>query len=65
MILQTLQLLPLFQILNAITEDVLDHNGNFRNPIDQCEFIQQQFEEEGENNLKTAILNLNRYSGQE
>lgn len=35
----------LFQILNSITEEVLDHIGTFRSPPDQLEFIAKRFKE--------------------
>lgn len=35
----------LFQILNSITEEVLDHIGTFRSPLDQLEFIIKRFKE--------------------
>lgn len=35
----------LFQILNSITEEVLDHIGTFRSPLDQLEFITKRFKE--------------------
>jgi len=35
----------LFQILNSITEEVLDHIGTFRSPLDQLEFIIKMFKE--------------------
>lgn len=35
----------LFQILNSITEEVLEHIGTFRSPLDQLEFIIKRFKE--------------------
>lgn len=35
----------LFQILSSITEEVLDHIGTFRSPLDQLEFITKRFKE--------------------
>ncbi|WAR06029.1 ORC2-like protein [Mya arenaria] len=31
-------------ILNSITEDILDHSGSFKSPLDQVEFIKTEFE---------------------
>ena len=36
--------LSVLQILNTITEDVIEHKGNFRTFIDQVEFIKQHYE---------------------
>ncbi|KAK3588384.1 hypothetical protein CHS0354_024275 [Potamilus streckersoni] len=33
-------------ILNGITEDILQHEGSFKSPLDQCEFIRKEFEKE-------------------
>ncbi|XP_052252829.1 origin recognition complex subunit 2-like isoform X2 [Dreissena polymorpha] len=35
-------------ILNSITEEILDHNGSFKSPLDQVEFIKQQFDKSGD-----------------
>ncbi|XP_070536327.1 origin recognition complex subunit 2-like [Ptychodera flava] len=32
-------------ILNSITDDGFHHNGSFRSPLEQCEFIKQHLEE--------------------
>ncbi|KAL3836298.1 hypothetical protein ACJMK2_021735 [Sinanodonta woodiana] len=38
--------LTIKDILNGITEDIFQHKGTFRSPLDQCEFIRQEFEKE-------------------
>ncbi|XP_052805589.1 origin recognition complex subunit 2-like [Mya arenaria] len=35
-------------ILNSITEDILDHSGSFKSPLDQVEFIKTEFEKSGD-----------------
>lgn len=31
--------IPLWQILNSITSEMLEHDGSFRTPMDQIDFI--------------------------
>ncbi|NXS60839.1 ORC2 protein, partial [Brachypteracias leptosomus] len=45
-------------ILNSITEDVLDHIGSFRSPLDQLEFIIKKFKEDPSLELYVLIHNL-------
>ncbi|NWQ63201.1 ORC2 protein, partial [Neopipo cinnamomea] len=45
-------------ILNSITEEVLDHIGTFRSPLDQLEFITKRFEEDSSLELYVLIHNL-------
>ncbi|NXY78042.1 ORC2 protein, partial [Glareola pratincola] len=45
-------------ILNSITEEVLDHIGAFRSPIDQLEFIIKRFKEDSSLELYVLIHNL-------
>ncbi|XP_009951772.1 PREDICTED: origin recognition complex subunit 2 [Leptosomus discolor] len=45
-------------ILNSITEDVLDHIGTFRSPLDQLEFIIKRFKEDSSLELYVLIHNL-------
>ena len=33
-----------FQILNAVTEDILEHQGSFRTPVEQVDYIRKSFE---------------------
>ncbi|XP_060556304.1 origin recognition complex subunit 2-like [Ruditapes philippinarum] len=40
--------LTIKHILNSITEDIFGHNGSFKNPLDQCEFIKKEFEKSGQ-----------------
>lgn len=37
--LLTARVFLLFQILNAITGEILEHEGSFRTPMDQIDFI--------------------------
>ncbi|KAJ6665291.1 hypothetical protein lerEdw1_004340 [Lerista edwardsae] len=46
------------QILNSITEDVLDHVGTFRSPQDQLDFIMKRFKEDLSFELYLLIHNL-------
>ena len=39
--------LLILQILNSITEDLLDHLGSFKNPLDQCDYIKNEIENSG------------------
>ncbi|NXR33614.1 ORC2 protein, partial [Zosterops hypoxanthus] len=45
-------------ILNSITEEVLDHIGTFRSPLDQLEFITKRFKEDSSLELYLLIHNL-------
>ncbi|NXI73986.1 ORC2 protein, partial [Anseranas semipalmata] len=45
-------------ILNSITEEVLDHIGTFRSPLDQLEFIMKRFKEDSSLELYVLIHNL-------
>ncbi|NXE07244.1 ORC2 protein, partial [Lophotis ruficrista] len=45
-------------ILNSITEEVLDHIGTFRSPLDQLEFIIKRFKEDSSLELYVVIHNL-------
>ncbi|XP_064518078.1 origin recognition complex subunit 2 isoform X1 [Pseudopipra pipra] len=45
-------------ILNSITEEVLDHRGTFRSPLDQLEFITKRFKEDSSLELYVLIHNL-------
>ncbi|NWS88913.1 ORC2 protein, partial [Toxostoma redivivum] len=45
-------------ILNSITEEVLDHIGTFRSPLDQLEFITKKFKEDSSLELYVLIHNL-------
>ncbi|KAM6268547.1 origin recognition complex subunit 2 [Porphyrio hochstetteri] len=45
-------------ILNSITEEVLDHIGTFRSPLDQLEFIIKTFKEDSSLELYVLIHNL-------
>ncbi|NWR37792.1 ORC2 protein, partial [Tachuris rubrigastra] len=45
-------------ILNSITEEVLDHIGTFRSPLDQLEFITKRFKEDSSLKLYVLIHNL-------
>ncbi|NXD08804.1 ORC2 protein, partial [Nothocercus nigrocapillus] len=45
-------------ILNSITEEVLEHTGTFRSPLDQLEFIMKRFKEDSSLELYVLIHNL-------
>lgn len=45
-------------VLNSITEEVLDHIGTFRSPLDQLEFIVKRFKEDSSLELYVLIHNL-------
>uniref|UniRef100_A0A8C6JZ02 Origin recognition complex subunit 2 n=2 Tax=Melopsittacus undulatus TaxID=13146 RepID=A0A8C6JZ02_MELUD len=45
-------------ILNSITEEVLDHIGTFRSPLDQLDFIIERFKEDSSLELYVLIHNL-------
>ncbi|NWY33789.1 ORC2 protein, partial [Pheucticus melanocephalus] len=45
-------------ILSSITEEVLDHTGTFRSPLDQLEFIAKRFKEDSSLELYVLIHNL-------
>ncbi|NWI49426.1 ORC2 protein, partial [Calyptomena viridis] len=45
-------------ILNSITEEVLEHVGTFRSPLDQLEFITKRFKEDSSLELYVLIHNL-------
>ncbi|NXD62562.1 ORC2 protein, partial [Eolophus roseicapillus] len=45
-------------ILNSITEEVLDHIGTFRSPLDQLDFITERFKEDSSLELYVLIHNL-------
>ncbi|KFZ45961.1 Origin recognition complex subunit 2, partial [Antrostomus carolinensis] len=45
-------------ILSSITEEVLDHIGTFRSPLDQLEFIIRRFKEDSSLELYVLIHNL-------
>jgi len=47
----------LFQILNSITEDLLDHTGSYKGPIDQVEFIKTELENSGGSLLAFLLEN--------
>ncbi|XP_045207430.2 origin recognition complex subunit 2-like [Mercenaria mercenaria] len=40
--------LTIKHILNSITEEILEHTGSFKSPLDQYEFIKNKFEKSGE-----------------
>ncbi|CAH1773104.1 unnamed protein product, partial [Owenia fusiformis] len=50
--------LTLKHILNSITEDILDHRGNFRSPMDQYEFIKDHFETGDHEDLYLIVHNI-------
>uniref|UniRef100_A0A8C2VV41 Origin recognition complex subunit 2 n=2 Tax=Chinchilla lanigera TaxID=34839 RepID=A0A8C2VV41_CHILA len=45
-------------ILNSITEEVLDHRGTFRSPLDQLDWIVSRFKEDSSLELFLVIHNL-------
>ncbi|NXY88043.1 ORC2 protein, partial [Alcedo cyanopectus] len=45
-------------ILNSITEEILEHTGTFRSPLDQLEFIIRSFKEDSSLELYVLIHNL-------
>ncbi|NXP08940.1 ORC2 protein, partial [Thinocorus orbignyianus] len=45
-------------VLSSITEEVLDHTGTFRSPLDQLEFIIKRFKEDSSLELYVLIHNL-------
>uniref|UniRef100_A0A8C9L8F0 Origin recognition complex subunit 2 n=1 Tax=Pavo cristatus TaxID=9049 RepID=A0A8C9L8F0_PAVCR len=45
-------------VLNSITEEVLDHIGTFRSPLDQLEFIVKRFKDDSSLELYVLIHNL-------
>uniref|UniRef100_A0A8B9NUS4 Origin recognition complex subunit 2 n=1 Tax=Apteryx owenii TaxID=8824 RepID=A0A8B9NUS4_APTOW len=45
-------------VLNSITEEVLEHIGTFRSPLDQLEFIMKRFKEDPSLELYVLIHNL-------
>ncbi|NXA41047.1 ORC2 protein, partial [Eudromia elegans] len=45
-------------ILNSITEEVLEHTGTFRSPLDQLEFILKRFKEDSSLELYVLLHNL-------
>ncbi|NXX11427.1 ORC2 protein, partial [Podargus strigoides] len=45
-------------VLNSITEEVLNHIGTFRSPLDQLEFIMRRFQEDSSLELYVLIHNL-------
>ncbi|KAJ7408091.1 Origin recognition complex subunit 2 [Willisornis vidua] len=45
-------------ILNSVTEEVLDHTGTFRSPLDQLEFITKRFKEDSSLELYVLIHSL-------
>ncbi|KGL84082.1 Origin recognition complex subunit 2, partial [Tinamus guttatus] len=45
-------------ILNSVTEEVLEHTGTFRSPLDQLEFIMKRFKEDSSLELYVLIHNL-------
>ncbi|XP_030435528.1 origin recognition complex subunit 2 isoform X2 [Gopherus evgoodei] len=45
-------------ILNSITEEVLDHVGTFRSPLDQLDLIMKRFKEDSSLELYLLIHNL-------
>lgn len=49
------------QILNSITEDLLDHKGSFKNPVDQCEFIRKHFECGGNDSFIKLCIHTRRH----
>ena len=53
-----------FQILNCITEDILDHIGSFKNPLDQCDYIKNEIETAGKDqkNEEGEFRNLRKIS---
>ncbi|XP_064606840.1 origin recognition complex subunit 2-like isoform X2 [Liolophura sinensis] len=50
--------LTMKQILNSITEDILDHSANFRNPLDQIDFIKQHYTSEGYEDVYIILNNI-------
>ncbi|NXX93779.1 ORC2 protein, partial [Centropus bengalensis] len=48
-------------ILNSITEEVLNHTGTFRSPLDQLEFIIRRFREDSSLELYVLIHNLDSH----
>lgn len=40
--------LTMKEILNSLTEGVLEHSGSFSGPTEQLEFIEQQFNQSGQ-----------------
>ncbi|XP_043931637.1 origin recognition complex subunit 2 [Protopterus annectens] len=45
-------------ILNSITEEVLDHHGTFRSPLDQLDFIVESFNKDSSMQLFLIIHNI-------
>ncbi|KYO33614.1 origin recognition complex subunit 2 [Alligator mississippiensis] len=45
-------------VLSSITEEVLDHVGTFRSPLDQLDFIMKKFKEDSSLELYLLIHNL-------
>ncbi|XP_038646199.1 origin recognition complex subunit 2-like [Scyliorhinus canicula] len=50
--------ITLKSILNSVTEEVLEHEGSFRNPVDQLNFIIRAFEEDSTLDLYLLIHNI-------
>ncbi|XP_069790458.1 origin recognition complex subunit 2 isoform X2 [Narcine bancroftii] len=50
--------ITLKMILNSITEEVLQHEGSFRNPMDQLSFIIRAFNEDSDLDLYLIIHNI-------
>lgn len=45
-------------ILNTITADILDHEGTFKSPIEQCNFIKNYYNENKHEQLYLTIHNI-------
>ena len=43
------------QILNTITDEILEAVGSYKSPLDQVEFIKSQFETKG---LETVLIRI-------
>ena len=57
-------IINVFQILNCITEDIFDHIGSFKNPLDQCDYIKNEIEIAGndQKNEEGEFRNLPKFS---
>ncbi|XP_013391973.1 origin recognition complex subunit 2 [Lingula anatina] len=45
-------------ILNTITDEVLDHKGNFRSPMDQLDFIKENMETQADEDVFLILHNI-------
>ncbi|XP_070174874.1 origin recognition complex subunit 2-like isoform X2 [Littorina saxatilis] len=50
--------LTIKQILTSITEDIVGHQGSFRSPLDQVEFIKQHFENQEYEDFYLVVHNI-------